>query len=265
MPNIIIAVTISVGAYAILYLLAKVLGNQDAKEFASAGFSVLGVVYPLLLARSAKRALEKPGLGPTTGVDEFSIHPLSAILFSVITWFGVYMATGFLMAFLLAFAQMISESKIDIASQPKLIVQLVIYTAVPLRVIAASYIGCWIGTRSPRHALAIVIGAIPLGCTAGLLWSYSMMSSEDLKAAFGEPTLLARFEELLPDMALYMFCAALGFWYGQRQRFTYYLAFLMRVLPQGTRQTIVEMAHDEALKARQTAIQEPALLRSGGA
>jgi hypothetical protein len=219
----------------------------------------LGVVYPLLQARSAKRALEKPGLGTTPGVDEFSIHPLSATLFAVITWFGVYMVTSHLMAFLVTIA--ISGSKIDIANaQLKLLGQLVISTAMPLRVIAASYIGCWIGTRSPRYALAIVVGAIPLGCTAGLLLSYSMLSSEDLKAAFDDPTLWARFSDILPDMALYMFCAALGFWYGQRQRFTYYLAFLMRVLPQGTRQTIVEMAHDEALKARQTAILKAAPL-----
>jgi hypothetical protein len=54
-------------------------------QFVPVGSAIFGLVYPLLQAHSVKRALERPGFGPTISVNEFSIHPLSAILFSVIT------------------------------------------------------------------------------------------------------------------------------------------------------------------------------------
>jgi hypothetical protein len=50
--------------------------------------------------------------------------------------------------------------------------------------------------------------------------------------------------------AIYLSSAALGFWYGQRQKPAYYLAFIMKILPHEIRQTIVGMAQDEATRAR---------------
>ena len=66
---------------------------------------------------------------------------------------------------------------------------------------------------------------------------------------------MERFTTLLPDMVIYIISAALGFWYGQRQKPIYYLGFIMKILRPETRQTIVEMAQDEAKRARQPAVQ----------
>ena len=63
-------------------------------------------------------------------------------------------------------------------SQRKLFAELIVFTAIPLRVIAAAYIGRWIGTCSRRYVLVIVIGAIALGSIAGFLVSLLMLSEE---------------------------------------------------------------------------------------
>ena len=51
----------------------------------------------------------------------------------------------------------------DIKLDDKLLPPLIIFTSYPLRVIAAIYIGCWIGTRSRSYVLAIVACSIALG------------------------------------------------------------------------------------------------------
>src|SRR5262252_1154160 len=220
----------------------------------AAGLPALSIqkVYEFLETSSAKHALETTGLGPTMSVKEFSIHPISAFLFSLIAWTGVFLFTGMLMGMAVGLAQGEEDIKLD----DKLLPPLIIFTSYPLRVIAAIYIGCWIGTRSRSYVLAIVACSIALGTGLGFLFSLVTLSSDQIKAFFGEElTTLERFTTLLPDMVIYIISAALGFWYGQRQKPIYYLGFIMKILRPETRQTIVEMVQDEAKRARQPAVQ----------
>jgi hypothetical protein len=255
MLNIILAVTIVVGAAAILYLLATVLGFPPEVAKGVAGLPALAIqnVYEWLKASSAKRALAKIGLPLALSENEFSIHPLSAFLFSIIMWSGVAPFTAMLMGMCVGAAEVVAGVEI---TDEKLFATLVILTTVPLRLIAAAYIGCWIGTRSRRYVLAIVIAAIALGYSAYILFSFLTMSPDDwVYKAISQRGALAHFITFLPDIVSYIISATLGFWYGQRQKPTYYLAFIMKILPQETRQTIVEMARDEAIRAGRPAMQ----------
>jgi hypothetical protein len=163
---------------------------------------------------------------------------------------GIVLFTSALMGMLVG----MSQSEINI-SKPMAFTSLVVVTALPLRVIAAAYLGCWIGTRSRRYVLGIVIGCIVLGYSAGFLLSISTMSSDLRKAIFNDNTALEQFISILPDIVIFIISGALGFWYGQRQKPAYYLAFIVRMLPQETRQAIVEMAQDEAKRAAALAMQ----------
>jgi hypothetical protein len=259
MRNIILAVIIAVGAGAILYLLATVLGfpAEVAKGVAGLPAFAIQKVYEFLEASSAKHALETTGLAPTMSVKGFSIHPLSAFLFSLIAWTGVILFTGMLMGMAVGAAVEVAagatQSMGDFKLDDKLFGPLIIFTSFPLRVIAAIYIGCWIGTRSRSYVLAIVACSIALGSGLGFLFSLVTLSSDQIKATFGELGTLERFTTPLPDIAIYIIFAALGFWYGQRQKPIYYLGFIMKILRPETRQTIVEMVQDEAKRARQPA------------
>ena len=262
MRNIVLALIIAVGACALLYLLATVLGFPAEVAKGAAGLPAFSIqkVYEFLETSSAKHALETTGLSPTMSVKEFSIHPLSAFLFSLIAWTGVILFTGALMGIAVGAAMGVAagatQSMGDFKLDEKLFGPLVIFTSFPLRVIAAIYIGCWIGTRSRSCVLAVVACSIALGTGLGFLFSLVTLSSDQVKAFFGEElTTLERFTTLLPDMVIYIISAALGFWYGQRQKPIYYLGFIMKILRPETRQTIVEMAQDEAKRARQPAVQ----------
>jgi hypothetical protein len=83
MRNIVLALIIAVGACALLYLLATVLGFPAEVAKGAAGLPAFSIqkVYEFLETSSAKQALETAGLGPTMSVKEFSIHPISAFLF----------------------------------------------------------------------------------------------------------------------------------------------------------------------------------------
>ena len=255
MRNIILAVIIAVGAAAILYLLVTVLGFSAEIAKGAAGLPAFSIqkVYEFLEASSAKHALETTGLGPTMSVKEFSIHPLSAFLFSLIAWTGVILFTGMLMGMAVgaAMGEAAGPSVEDFKLDYKLFGPLVIFTSFPLRVIAAIYIGCWIGTRSRSYVLAIVACSIALGSGLGFLFSLVTLTSDQIQALFGELGTLERLKTLLPDVVIYIISAALGFWYGQRQKPIYYLGFIMKILRPETRQTIVEMVQDEAKRARQ--------------
>jgi len=258
MRNIVLALIIAVGAGALLYLLATVLGFPAEVAKGAAGLPAFSIqkVYEFLEASSAKRALEAAGLSPIMSVEEYSIHPLSAFLFSLIAWTGVFLFTGMLMGMAVGAAMGAAGMMEHVRAGDKLFGSLIIFTAFPLRVIAAIYIGCWIGTRSRSYVLAIVVCSIALGTGLGFLFSVVTLSSDQIKELLGEElTTFGRFTTLLPDIVIYIIFAALGFWYGQRQKPIYYLGFIMKILRPDTRQTMVEMVQDEATRAHRPAVQ----------
>ena len=251
MRNIILAVTIAVGVGTALSLLSWALGLPADVIKSVAGVSALSIqkIYDLLEASSAKRALAKSGSSQTISANEF--RPLTAFLFSFIFWFGAYLFSGTLMGFLLVLAEDASKTNLA-ASQPSF----VLYTALPLRLLAAAYIGRWIGTRSRRYVLVIVAGAIALATVADFVMSLLFMNTDEAKPLYGDRTLLELIVlMLLPDMVLFMISGALGFWFGQRKKLAYHLAFVMKTVPEETSQLIVEMAQDEAMRAGRRAVQ----------
>jgi hypothetical protein len=191
-------------------------------------------IYEFVQESSAKRALENAALGPKITMSDFSIHWLSAFLFSFITWIGVLFFTNYLIGMFVGATSELSDSPPTF--------YFVVFGVLPLRMIAAAYIGRWIGTRSRPYVLAIVIGAIVLGFIAISVRDSNALSDTDmiLSITFGQ--------------LFFIIPAALGFWFGQRQKPAYYLAFILNVLPEQTRQTIVEMAQDEAKRAHRPAI-----------
>ncbi len=260
MRNIVLAAMIAVGASSILYLLATALGlpSEVAKGLAGIPAFAIQKVYEFLEAWSAKRALAETGLSSMMSVKDFSMHPLSVFLLSTVMMWGVIHFIGGLMGVSIGIADDVSEARI-LDSQPKLFAQLIVFTSLPLKIIAAAHIGNWIGTRSRRYGLAIAIGAIALGSIASWSFSILMMSDEMFKVVAGDTrtggTVLTQFFLLLPDMAIFIIFGAIGFWHGQRRKLAYYLAFIMKILPEETRQTIVEMAREEALRALRPTMQ----------
>ena len=152
MRNIVLALIIAVGAGAFLYLLARVLGFPAEVANGAAGLPAFSIqkVYEFLETSSAKRALETSGLSPTMSVEEFSIHPVSAFLFSLIAWTGVILFTGMLMGIAVGAAMGEAAGATQSVGDfnYKLFAPLVIFTSFPVRVIAASITQSWIQAKA---------------------------------------------------------------------------------------------------------------------
>jgi arginyl-tRNA--protein-N-Asp/Glu arginylyltransferase len=101
--------------------------------------------------------------------------------------------------------------------------------------------------------MLIVFGAIALGSIANFVVSF--LNPDASKALYGDRSLLEQIAvALVPDTVLFLISAALGFWFGQRKKLAYQLAFIMKTVPEETSQLIVEMAQDEAMRASSRAV-----------
>jgi hypothetical protein len=254
MRNIFLAVTVAIGASTALYLLATALGlpTEIAKGLAGLPAFTIKEVYEFLETRSAKLALAKVGSTAIANLEEFSINPLAAFLLATIMFAGTILLIGAVAGVLLSIGAAVAGSGV-LDTNTKLFVWLVIYTSFPLKVIASAYIGRWIGTRSPNHGFAVAAGSVLFGSILSCVFSVLMMSDDMFKAfTGGEKTITAELMQLItvvPDMLIYMIVAALGVWSGRRRQLARYLTFILNVLPSETRQSIVEMARDEAGRA----------------
>jgi hypothetical protein len=246
MRNIIVAVILALGASVILYFLAVLLNfpSDIAKGVAALPALTIKDVYESLEKTSAKRALAKTDPHFTMTIKGFLLHPLAVAILSFIMIVGTFFFTGGLMGALVGIAGALASEPINAIS--KINVYMILTTEIPLRIVAIAYIGWWVGTRSRSYGLVIVVGSIALGAAASFLIS-NWFLGEKVDALL-EQTTWTRFLSLLPDVVIYMFFGALGFWRGQRQKIAYYLAFIMKVLPKETRQAIIEMAEEEATR-----------------
>jgi hypothetical protein len=119
----------------------------------------------------------------------------------------------------------------------------------PASALGAYFIGKWIGTRcSRRGVLAIILVAI-LGSVSVIL-ADQLATDEAYQAVYNEERMV--FGHMLRVSTVhtgaYLVFGLLGYWRGHTARLSKYLQYLLGVLPSETRNTVVELAFDEAQK-----------------
>jgi hypothetical protein len=269
MRNLVFAVAITFGASALLFLVATVVGLPAEAAKGVAGVPALAIksIYDFLETQSAKRNLAHAK--SLVSFEEFAMHPLSLFILAVILYMGILAVTTFLTGFLVAFA--VPRNSEFARSQPVSLLNVISVTALPLNVIGIGYVGRWIGYRSrPLRGLAVAIATVVIGGSASLLLSFTTVLIEH-KLTFINDILTDQVLETFTGgtntitlkmfvyyfigstwaksiMFLYIISIALGVWWGLRRQLARYLVFILKVLPQETREAIVEIARDEALR-----------------
>ena len=116
---------------------------------------------------------------------------------------------------------------------------LILSTNWPVMIFCAYLLGRWIGTRCSRRGIIAVLLAI--GSTAIML-TYDLLSPDEDELEPSEMVLdLLRFPFLIG-------AGLIGYWRGQKYRLSRYLHYLMKVLPLETRDTVIQLAFEEAQK-----------------
>lgn len=244
-----------IGSGAILYLIAYLLGLPDEARSGLAGVPAIFIkdIYEFLERRgSQKRLTTDPGrwLPPSIGIPPWYALALGSLMYA-----GVVAFSGGLMGALIAVAGLFAGQPVQALTIG--FAALVAFTAMPIRFVAAVLLGRWLGQRAGGSAAVIVAVAIVVGISIGFL-GVLFLSDAEYRSAFARDKtvagLFSQYATVLPDSLLYCIGGWIGVWRGRRAQQAKYVALLLRALPAGTRQTIVDLAREEGSRlARQGA------------
>jgi hypothetical protein len=117
----------------------------------------------------------------------------------------------------------------------------------PLALLVMFLFGKWVGTRANASGFWVMLGALFLGISSVHLFDFFVLSADQWTAFFGRDKSLATLAMMIgsgfTDFAI---ACMFGFWRGRRLRMAIYLNYLLTLLPQDTRKTIVSLAYDES-------------------
>lgn len=116
----------------------------------------------------------------------------------------------------------------------------------PIQLAIAFVIGRWIGVRSRRRGVLIVLAVFFLSITFEHVLRLKMFDDAEFAAAFGverSPWLVIG--QWGGGVLLWWSIALLGFWRGRRRRLIQYADYLLRKLPPDTRDTVLLLLRDE--------------------
>jgi hypothetical protein len=210
-----------------------------------AGIPAFGIknTYEFLEIRSAKIGLLNRQTNSLAKFEEYSVHPVLAVILASIMFIGmitlINLATGFLNGMALSQA----KNKIDV--------------------------GRWIGARVLKVPFLVAIACAVTTCLFLFLEdigiAYFAMDDQAFSAFLHYEksnvlqAMISHAENVgnLFLFAEYTICTAIGVWLGRRRRLVRYLNFVLNVLPAATREVIVEVARDEAIRVSRKGVPEP--------
>jgi hypothetical protein len=130
--------------------------------------------------------------------------------------------------------------------------------AIPSAVVAVLggyFVGRWIGTRCSRHGVVTMLLIAFLTAVGSIAMDVVLLTDETYLAAFDAERLAPSF--LLSRIAsitlIFLVPGLLGYWRGRKHRLSKYLHYLLGILPEETRDTVIDLAFDEAQKVAATA------------
>ena len=122
--------------------------------------------------------------------------------------------------------------------------------SIPTQLVGGYFVGRWIGTRSAAKTgiAAVLVCAIATAVISRLI-DMAIISPDDAQAVYGGQVDVARFLNLVfISFIIFGGSTMLGYWRGTTRRLNNYMSYLLGVLPADTRDTLVNLAYEEAEK-----------------
>jgi hypothetical protein len=240
-----IACSVAAGLFVLTFVLLSFFGYPQDK----AGLAAAALAGPVITAfpkvaefleqQQGRKRIAAGRRKPVYDFRGFHIEWPLMVVYGTVLLVVLLQAAGFLSAFMLSPLMPSPDSKN--ASKFEAVRNL--ETAV-IVISAAYFVGRWIGARISRLGIVTMLLIAALAPAAGLL------SDEIYRRIAGSERLA--FFEILRQTAFTSFIIVvpglIGYWRGQRQRLSKYLDYLLSVLPSQTRDTVVELAYEEAQK-----------------
>jgi hypothetical protein len=117
---------------------------------------------------------------------------------------------------------------------------------IPLMLIGGYLVGRWIGTRSARNGIAVILMSAAVASILTTLFDYFFQFLNILPE---QPLAALR---VIANFGIFSLSGLVGYWRGERQKLSRYVQYLLSVLPNDSRDVVVELAFDEARHAGAT-------------
>jgi hypothetical protein len=239
-----IALAIGISLFGIAYVFVIALGQKELLPLIP-----FLIPSPLALTTTIAQALERDegrksvAAGHRTPVYDFRSFRIAwplMVVYGAAVLLGVTTSVNFVVGFMGGL--MGAEIKV---MRPALI------TVSVLVILLASYhIGRWIGIRCSQFGIATMLLVALFAGTLLVALEVFTTSDEAYREMRGWERMSAH--SLLPivvNAPLIFAFELVGNWRGRKRRLSAYLSYLLGVLPPETRDTVVELAYEEAQKA----------------
>lgn len=245
MRNPIIAVMLVTMLGALLYGIGYFLSLPAEIRGGLGGVPILFLrdLHELLERRTAQAAMRSNDPNAAILLTSHTLRPQTLILLGAVFTLGALLVIGGLSGLLLAIG-LYAAGQGQLAHAPS-IYMVTVFTAMPLKMLAASYVGRWIGLRSAARPYLLASASILLGLLIGFV--LTMLFLQDLlREANMWIDASTNFLTMLPDYVLYLLAVNFGVWRGMRGRDGNQLNLTLKMLPESTRYSIIQLATDEA-------------------
>jgi hypothetical protein len=238
---------VSVGLFMLVFVLLSLFESPQAVSAATglAGLSMAAFpkVAEFLETREGRKSIAGGTRGRIYDFRGFQIAWLLMAAYGTVVLWGVIEAFAYIIGFSFGVAtgQRVADAR---ALQGLGIATLAV------EIVAAYFVGRWIGSRTSRLGIVAMLLVAPLFAVANIATDVFALPRELYTATFGsEPRaffgILKRFSII---SLIVMVPGIIGYWRGKRQSLSKYLYYLLRVLPSQTQDTVVELAFEEAQK-----------------
>jgi len=249
-----IAFGISLGASVILFAVLNLAFHMDAHGAAGiAGLPFIAAHHPCeMLERTQAR--KNIALEPTKSIytfDGFSISWKLMVAYGVMILFGVMQLSSLIGLGLITLLFGADASTVD----PRTILAI----ALPINLTGSYCLGRWIGTRCSRYGIGVVLLVAVIGVSVTKIVDFAVLSPADFQAAYDQSKGFVTFlAHVFGGFWVFSLTGLIGYAVGRRSRLSKYFRYLLSVLPKDTRETLVNLAYEEAQNLAAGSVRPPA-------
>ncbi len=241
MSLVLAAASVLVGAV----VLNRVMASLDVPALGqlSAGALLVGIRR---VDHYIRRILERSSSASTEieGYEGFGLPWYTMLVYGTFLFAAAVQAAGFVAGVSVALAQ---GNVSDLRAV--LLVDIILGASAAL-----FFVGAWLGSRVTQFGIPVLFAVVVLGRVIVAVIDYLALSKSQFEEVTGLEKSLSTFAlTALGGSALFVGLAAIfglvGFWHGRRSRLANYLHSLLGQVSEDTRQTIVNLAYEEAQRA----------------
>lgn len=256
MKNLIIAFFIVLLGAVITFAILSVFEIQKEIAGTASGifFGGISYVHQILDKRSLKPNLSALPTSIVT-LDKFGLAPVIMATYGVLILFAVGNVGGVLGAVVAATLNL-DKSQIG----PSIMLFSGIFV-----LYCAYVVGHWIGSRCRTHGILVTLVVVLCFRILATTVDINLLSNEDFLSVYGEQISFSfLLQQIFSGILIIGGTALIGYWVGRKKRMSRYLSYLLRFIPNETRNDLLQLAYEEVKNMSEKEIETHDVAKGSG-